>query len=239
MSFSSSHRSDQLEIMDDLQCSGEVVHQTLRELDFINRWLGGNDVTRNALKKVLLSRQQSEKLTIVDLGCGSGEMLKLILKDAEKAGRDVELIGIDANPHIIEFASIHCKGISQISFRAIDIFSEEFKKMDFDIVVATLFTHHFNKQDLAKLFDQLKKKARVAIVVNDLHRHVLAYHSIRLLTKFFSKSAMVKYDAPLSVARAFQKKDWIEILSKAGIMDFRLKWKWAFRWQLIIPTNPG
>ena len=71
------HRSNQIEIMDDLQCQGEVVHQTLRELEFINRWLGGNVVTLEAVKKLIMNRDH-ETLTIADLGCGGGDMLKLL-----------------------------------------------------------------------------------------------------------------------------------------------------------------
>jgi hypothetical protein len=45
---------------------------------------------------------------------------------------------------------------------------------------------------------------------------------------------MVKYDAPLSVQRAFKRNELELILEKAGIMNYKLRWKWAFRWQLII-----
>jgi len=72
------------------------------------------------------------------------------------------------------------------------------------------------------------------IFINDLHRHSLAYHSIHFLTKIFSDSYLVKNDAPLSVLRGFTKKDWELILQKAGFNSYSLKWKWAFRWLLII-----
>ncbi|MEQ9414600.1 MAG: SAM-dependent methyltransferase, partial [Cyclobacteriaceae bacterium] len=67
--------------------------------------------------------------------------------------------------------------------------------------------------------------------------HWFAYHSIRLLTKWFSKSPMVQFDAPVSVLRAFHRSDIISILKDAGINNYSLKWKWAFRWQLIIPAS--
>jgi hypothetical protein len=44
---------------------------------------------------------------------------------------------------------------------------------------------------------------------------------------------MVKHDAPLSVLRAFTKRELVEILEKAGLIDYRIKWRWAFRWQVI------
>lgn len=228
------HRSEEVEIMDDLTCDGEVVYQTLRELDFINQWLGGNQVTISALEKNWVVPSNKDQLTIVDLGCGSGEMLRIIALLANTQSRKVKLIGVDANPHIIQYADDHSKEFEYISFKAIDIFSEEFQKEKFDIVIATLFFHHFSSEQLIQFFPQLLKQTNRAIIINDIHRHALAYYSIKWLTYLFSRSKMVKYDAPLSVRRAFKKKELKSILEKAGIKNYELNWRWAFRWQLII-----
>ena len=80
-----SNRSQQIEIMDDLQCSGEVVHQTLRELEFINKWLGGNAITLDGVI-TLIHGHEKETLSIVDLGCGSGDMLRQIADWGRAAG---------------------------------------------------------------------------------------------------------------------------------------------------------
>ncbi|MEJ0054268.1 MAG: methyltransferase domain-containing protein [Bacteroidota bacterium] len=227
-----SHRSADVEIMDDLDCSGEVVHQTLRELEFINRWLGGNAVTLQATRQ-LVSSHEKETIHIADLGCGGGDMLKLLADWGRKNNLKLVLTGIDANPHIIAFAVANCKSYPEISFETLDIFSTGFRSRKYDIVMGTLFYHHFSQQSLVDFFSALKHQVRIGIVINDIHRHWLAFHSIRLLTKFFSKSAMVKFDAPLSVLRAFTRQELIEIFSEAGIQSYQLKWKWAFRWQLI------
>jgi hypothetical protein len=83
----------------------------------------------------------------------------------------------------------------------------------------------------------LKHQVRIGIVINDIHRHWLAYYSIKLLTRLFSKSAMVKFDAPLSVLRAFSRQELSDILHQAGIRHFQLSWKWAFRWQAVCPAK--
>jgi hypothetical protein len=67
-----------------------------------------------------------------------------------------------------------------------------------------------------------------------LHRHPVAYYSIKALTNLFSGSYLVKNDAPLSVLRAFRKKELQNLLLAAGIKNYSLRWKWAFRWQLIL-----
>ncbi len=219
--------------MDDLACDGEVVFQTLRELDVINRWLGGNAVTVQAVRKIWKNIPNGQTISIADLGCGGGEMLRIISALAEKENRKVKLIGFDANPHIVEYARSHSTKHPTISFETLNVFSQAFQKQKFDLVLATLFIHHFNETELITLFSSLKKQSS-AIIVNDIHRHPLAYHSIRLLTRLYSRSAMVKFDAPLSVMRAFKKNELRQMLEKAGIDNYELTWKWAFRWQLII-----
>lgn len=228
-------RSDKEEIMDDLECSGEVVYQTLRELEFINKWLGGNQVTLGGLDPLISKKEFVHKLTIADLGCGSGEMLKLV-NSRLNPPFDLQLLGIDANPHIISYAEKNCENINAISFKTANILDASFQQEKYDIIMATLFLHHFTNYQLIEIFRTLKRQARLGIVVNDLHRHPLAYYSIKLLTRIFSKSSMVKYDAPLSVLRGFRKNELVEILREAGIPNYSLRWRWAFRWQIIIPA---
>lgn len=231
-----SKRSEAIEIMDDLNASGPIIGQTLRELEFINKWLGGNAITLNGLEKILSSCSKPA-VTVADLGCGGGDLLMLISRDLKKKKITGNLVGIDANPHIIAYAQNHTASDTAISYKALNIFSDEFRQLKFDIVFATLFFHHFTREQLIDLFAHLKRVTSCGIVVNDLHRHPLAYHSIRLLTSMFSKSEMVKNDAPVSVHRGFSRKELKEILHAAGISSYSLAWKWAFRWQLVIPTG--
>lgn len=226
-------RSYEEELMDDLESSGEVINQTLRELEVINRLLGGNAVTTNGIQRLIAGKTDGHPLLIADLGCGGGDILVLIAKWAAKRGVEVQLIGFDANPHIIDYARKNCKAYDNISFEVQDIFSEEFKKRRFDIICCTLFTHHFKDNQLIDIFHQFKCQASLGTIINDLHRHWFAYYSIKLLTQVFSKSPMVKYDAPLSVARSFRKKDLRKIMQRAAIDKYRLRWMWAFRWQLL------
>jgi 2-polyprenyl-3-methyl-5-hydroxy-6-metoxy-1,4-benzoquinol methylase len=179
----------------------------------------------------------NRSIHIADLGCGSGEMLKIIARNFRKTNPQSTFVGIDANTNIVQYAQRHVSDFSEISVAAEDILGNAFQAKKFDVILATLFFHHFSSAQLIQIFKNLKKQTNVGIVINDLHRHWLAYYSIKLLTSFFSKSSMVKYDAPLSVLRGFRKNELIEILKKAGIENYSLKWKWAFRWQVVIPCD--
>jgi 2-polyprenyl-3-methyl-5-hydroxy-6-metoxy-1,4-benzoquinol methylase len=225
-------RSAELEIMDDLDCHGEVVDQTLRELEIINRLLGGDNVTIDGIGRLLnASDAEGNAITIADYGCGGGDLAIKIIQWAKRKNYNLNVVGIDANPHIISFAKENCKDFKEISFKTMDVFSNE---TTYDIITATLFVHHFDNEQLASLFKSMKAHSRLGVVINDIHRHSLSYHSIKWLTQLFSKSAMVKFDAPLSVRRAFKRGELVYILKMAGINNYKIRWKWAFRYQLII-----
>jgi len=75
------------------------------------------------------------------------------------------------------------------------------------------------------------------MIINDLRRSVWALIGIKLLTILFSKSSMVKNDAPLSVKRGFIKSELIDMLKSLKIINYKIKRKWAFRWLVAIPKD--
>jgi len=231
-----SKRSGDAEIMDDLDYAGLMMDRTLGELEVINRWLGGNHVTIDAIS-TLLKGTTKRTICVADLGCGRGDMLALIDRWAKKQGLDVNLIGIDANPYVIDAARKRLNEFPHIRLKAVNILSPAFQNEKFDVVIGTLFYHHFSDEQLITFFSRLKEQAHIGFLINDIHRHSLAYYSIKILTRLFSRSSMVKYDAPLSVLRAFSREELSRILYSAGIRNFTIKWKWAFRWQVIVFSN--
>jgi SAM-dependent methyltransferase len=229
-----SKRSEEPEIMDDFNCEGEVVSQTLKEIETINHLLGGNKVTINGMDLLLKRAPQQSTVRVLDLGCGSGEMLKKIHHHLLSKNVRAELTGIDANPFIVNEARINCKGYDNIKIEAGNAFDEKAFSQNYDIITSTLFTHHLTSAELLSVLPRWKEAAHLGIVINDLHRHPLAYHSIKWITKLLSRSKMVRYDAPLSVLRGFRRKEWDYILKAIRPEFYRVSWKWAFRWEVII-----
>jgi 2-polyprenyl-3-methyl-5-hydroxy-6-metoxy-1,4-benzoquinol methylase len=229
------NRVDLPEIMDDFTVSGDLIKRTLLEIERINRLLGGNSVTVSGVKYLLKkSARKNMKVTVADLGCGGGEMSMLLHDLGRTMGISMEITGIDANQHIVNFCQGKFANQPELKFEVCDVLSDSFGRKSCDIITATLFMHHFNDDELVALLKGLAKQAKLGIVINDLHRHWFAYYSIKFLTWMFSKSSMVKYDAPLSVRRAFKREELEKILESAGMQDYSLKWRWAFRWQVIV-----
>lgn len=218
--------------MDDFNIEGAVLHDALNKLAFINRWLGGNRVTIDGLKILLKNQSKDQPLVIIDLGCGGGDILMDIANFGKKKGYNFQLIGIDANNNTLEYAAKLSSGFENIEFRYVDVFSDEFNGLEYDIAITTLFLHHFEDSQLLRLMEHLLKTAKLGIVVNDLHRHRLAYYLFKLISVPIQNKMIVK-DGLTSVLRGFKRKE-LEKISQQLNARFQLKWKWAFRYQWIL-----
>ena len=237
MSFlvDTSHRSSEMEIMDDFTMEGVLFRDTLDKLEIINRFLGGNSVTINGLKKLLKNQPKNKTITIVDLGCGNGDILRDISKFGRKNNYSFKLIGIDANLAATEYAKELSKEYSELSFKTMDILSEDFKKQSYDVVLCTLFLHHLKNEELISFLKKTTENATIGLVVNDLHRHKLAYYLFKLIG-FFIKNKMVRQDGLTSVLRAFKRED-LENIAKEIKVHFSIQWKWAFRYLWILKKD--
>ena len=228
------------ELMDDLTLATDALRQNLDELETINTWLGGYRPVLDALARLRPRFPAGRPLRVADLGSGGGDTLRHVARWARKNVIPLELTGIDANSFMLEYAAAKSRAYPEISYRQFDIFSPEFQAQPYDILTCSLFCHHFTDEELVALLRQWHRQAQVAVVINDLHRHWLAYHSIKWLTRLLGGSYLVRHDAPLSVARAFRRADWVALLARAGITNYELRWRWAFRWQVIVrPVGLG
>ena len=220
--------------MDDLTLASDDLRRNLDELETINTWLGGYAPVLNALGRLRSRFPSGRPLRLADLGSGGGDTLRQIARWARKKALSVELTGIDANDFMLEYAAAKSGAYPEINYRQFDIFSPEFQALPYDVLTCSLFCHHFTDGELVTLLRRWQQQAQVAVVINDLHRHWLAYHSIKWLTRLLGGSYLVQHDAPLSVARAFRRADWVALLQQADITNYELRWRWAFRWQVVI-----
>ena len=232
--ISTKQRTDKEELMDDFSIGGDLLRDTLNKLENINRWLGGNKVTVNGLKGVLLNHPKEQEITIVDIGCGHGDILRDVAKFGRKNRYNFKLIGIDANPTAIVYANELSTDFPELSFETQDIFSAEFKNRKFDVVLATLFLHHFKEPELVSFLKNMLKQTKIGIVVNDLHRNKLAYYLFLLLSIFISNKMIIE-DGLTSVLRGFKRKDLKEMSKKINVKPI-VSWKWAFRYLWILKS---
>jgi 2-polyprenyl-3-methyl-5-hydroxy-6-metoxy-1,4-benzoquinol methylase len=225
------HRSYQPELLDRPDIPFEDIKRNMQELNFINTWLGGHTITTTGVEALVNTQTP---VTICEIGCGGGDNLVAIQKWCDKRNIAVTFIGIDINPHCIDVASKRLLNNTQLI--ASD-YKEVLLEKQPDIIFSSLFCHHFSDREMVKQLQWMKTNARLGFFINDLHRHKLAYYSIKALTAVFSNSYLVKHDAPLSVARGFTKDEWLQFFNIAGISNFSIEWKWAFRWLVVFKNT--
>jgi 2-polyprenyl-3-methyl-5-hydroxy-6-metoxy-1,4-benzoquinol methylase len=227
-------RSYQEELLDQDDIPFADIKRNMQELDFINTWLGGHDITIRGFKLLAGKRK---KITICEIGCGGGDNLFAIYTWAAKQGIDIEVIGIDIKLECIEYAKENCRSLVKANWICSD-YRHAYLPNKPDIIFSSLFCHHFTDEGVEHILRWMNHNSRLGFFINDLQRHSLAYYSIKILSRFFSRSYMVKNDAPLSVLRGFSKTELDTMMKKAfedGLKpDYSIKWKWAFRWLLIV-----
>ncbi|MES1220569.1 MAG: methyltransferase domain-containing protein [Bacteroidota bacterium] len=227
-----SYRSHQKELLDRENIPFADIRQNMHELNVINKWLGGHRITLHGLKQVVLNKKE---ITVCEIGCGGGDNLAVLRKWCAKKNIAASFIGIDINPNCIEYAK------SQIKNNNIEFITSDYRSLHFpkkpDIIFSSLFCHHFTDGELMQMLQWMQNNSAAGFFINDLHRNFFAYYSIKCITTLFSKSYLVKNDAPLSVLRGFSRKEWIALFEKAGIKKYTIQWKWAFRWLIVCPIK--
>ncbi len=225
-------RSLKKELLDQDDIPFEDIVLNMKELDFINTYLGGHSITISGFKKLLKTRKE---ISVCEIGCGGGDNLVAIDKFCRRNHVSTSFTSIDINKECIAFAKENTQN-ENVTFLISDYKKVFFNKEKPDIIFSSLFCHHFSEDELLDMLLWMKSNSTIGFFINDLHRHPWAYHFIKMATNLFSKSYLVKNDAPLSVLRGFRKSEWKEIFRKAEIKNYSIKWKWAFRY-LVIVTN--
>jgi 2-polyprenyl-3-methyl-5-hydroxy-6-metoxy-1,4-benzoquinol methylase len=234
MSINTKYRTDTPEIMDDFTLEGEVLQEALDKIAKINQFLGGNLLTLNGLKELILTVPKSKVITIVDIGCGNGDMLRVLSNYGNDNNYSFNLIGIDANAFTVNHAKKLSESYSNITFKCEDIFEYDFTQLKCDIILCTLTLHHFKNPEIESLLITFYANSKLGIVINDLHRSSLAYRLFQIICFLFQLNSMSREDGLTSILRGF-KKDELETFSKKlGFKKYTIQWKWAFRYQWII-----
>lgn len=223
------YRSYKKELLDGYNIPFADIKENMEELNTINRFLGGHAITLKGFSQLIGDRK---KITVCEIGCGGGDNLAAIARWCRLYDIELNCIGIDMKIECIDIASkrVELSGIS--SWIGHDYAGIQFDSKP-DIVFSSLFCHHFTNEALVQQLQWMQKNSTIGFFINDLHRNLIAYFSISLLTKLFSLSYLVRNDAPLSVARGFLKKEWIQLCAAAGIRHPQIQWKWAFRHLII------
>jgi ubiquinone/menaquinone biosynthesis C-methylase UbiE len=217
-------RRNDSEIMDDFSIQDERIDSALHELKTINILLGGKATTEKGFSILRKRKLLTDRLSVLDVGAGGADVFG-------NKSDEFSITALDKNPRTCEYLREHTNH-TIICGDAMDI---PFRDKSYDVVHVSLFLHHFTEEQVVGLMMSFSRIAHHGIIINDLRRSRLALTGIKILTLLFSRSTMVKHDAPLSVQRGFTKKELLQIFDRCSLSNFIIKRTWAFRWLVVIP----
>ena len=227
-------RSSAHEIMDNFSMEGEILRDALDKIAKINQLLGGNQLTLRGVQNFIATIPNETEITIVDVGCGNGDMLRTLSKYGLKHQLNFKLIGIDANAFTINHARELSINYPNISYYCEDVFGKNFGALKYDIVLCTLTLHHFRDNEIILLMTVFYANCSIGFVINDLHRSIISYRLFQILCFVFRLNSMSREDGLVSILRGFKKNELVNFSQKLNLKNYKIQWKWAFRYQWII-----
>jgi SAM-dependent methyltransferase len=222
-----SQRSACPELMDTEAVSFEEFRECLHTLGIINRFTLAYRPTLGWFERMMDGAGSGQAISVIDVGCGGGDMLRRIWKWARERHLDLELTGVDLNPWSKKSAEQITPRDAAIRFETADVFSLDASRRA-DFIVSSLFAHHLNDDELIRFIRWMDGHATRGWFINDLHRHPVPYLFLKYAGRLLISNRMNRHDGPVSVARGFTAAEWRHLLEAAGIPGERITIEWFF-----------
>ncbi len=229
------YRSQQKELIDlgpDFYTEQEYAH-CLQMLFRVNRFLGFFASTCRQLRRV------PAEASVLDVGCGNG----LFLLHLSRYYPRMRMQGVDVSKPAIELAQKTLAEwqlgdkAAQVKFTLQPQFRLDLAPLSVDVVLTTLVCHHIEDDDLVIFLQDIYHAAAIQVVINDLHRHHLAYRFYAWMSPWLFRNRLITHDGLISIQRGFKRAEWHALLQRAGIKQYQIKWRFPFRWSVILWKN--
>ncbi len=212
-SLSQRHTAE--EQMDAADLPATRYDRVLRDLARVNAVTMAPRATLRFFEAVHARHARAAPWRILDVGYGQGDMLRRIARWAGQRGQRVELFGIDLNTRSAASARSATPPDMMIDWRTGDY--RDLAGERWDIVLSSLVAHHMSDGERADFVKFMEDEAALGWMVNDLHRHRLAYLGYPWLARAMGVDPIVRADGQLSIARSFRRDEWYAMLARAGL----------------------
>lgn len=218
-------RSEEAEWLDGADLDAADLAHVLRDLATFNRIFLGHYPLLRWLGQAVRKVGNGAPLTLVDVGCGYGDLLRAVRRWSRRHKLDLNLVGVDLNPETIRIARAATDAADLIEFQAANVF-EMAAAAPVDLMVSSLVTHHLSDREITGFLRLMEGTARRGWAICDLQRSRFLYHFIGLASRLGGFHPMITHDGQLSVARSLTRAEWQERMADAGIpsADASIRW---------------
>jgi ubiquinone/menaquinone biosynthesis C-methylase UbiE len=227
-------RSLELEHLDKGDYTAEEYEGCIVELQRVNRWLGDASALRDSLMTEI-EKLNLQNFSVLDVGAGSGELLRVVAEWARQRGRKAQLTGVELNMRSVREISASATKFPEISAIRGDAFQLPFVDNQFDYALCSLFTHHFKNADVVGILCELSRVSSRGVFVIDLHRHPVAYFFYTTIGRLFLHNRLIREDGALSILRSFTPGELLDLARRAGLVNPRVERHFPYR--LVLAGN--
>jgi len=220
-----SRRSRETEWLDEAELHADELADVLRDLARFNGAMFGRRTVLNWLRRALRDAPQSEPLTLLDVGCGYGDLLRAISHWARQHDLPLHLVGVDLSKETVRIAQSATNARDGIEYHAVDIFDFQ-PDRPIDFVISSLLAHHFGDALIVAFLRWMEMTARKGWFIYDLQRHPVPYHFIGLMRLVTQLHPMVIHDGRISVSRSLTRAEWEDRIADAGIPRHKVTLRW-------------
>lgn len=221
-------RSLELEHLDKGDYTSEEYEGCIVELQRVNRWLGDASALKHSLVTEI-DRVDVRSFSVLDVGAGSGELLRVMATWSRTTHRCAQLVGLELNARSAKAIVEQSTAFPEISALRGDAFRLPFRNEQFDYAICSLFTHHFKDDKVVAILRELSRVAARGIFVIDLHRHPVAYCFYTTVARLFLHNRLIREDGALSILRSFKPDELASLAERAHLKDINVERHFPYR----------
>jgi 2-polyprenyl-3-methyl-5-hydroxy-6-metoxy-1,4-benzoquinol methylase len=199
MALLSTRALDAVEEMDRADCDPARLEQTYAQFALVNRAVSGwRGIYRHQLRPLLSA---SSATTLLDIGCGGGDVPVLLSRWAARDGLRLDITAIDPDRRAAAFAARR-RARAGVTFRqqtAAELLAEAAR---FDVVVSNHVLHHLDAAELAGFLAESAALSTGKVLHSDLRRSPAAYALFSAGALVFPGS-YIRRDGLTSIRRSY------------------------------------
>ena len=219
------------ELLDAPDIGAEERAQSLRHVEQVNRWLGGEQ----SVLEVIASRiQANTPYNILDIGTGNAGLPRAIAEWATEHNKPVSITATDVNPEMVRVARTFTAAFASIRVDQASAFDLPYDDNSFDCAFMSLTLHHFDDGDAIRALREMRRVSRGVVIVSDLERCWMNYLGSRLLAAtWWRRNPITRHDGPLSVLRSYTAGELRDFAQRANLPNFAVQRRFFYRLVLI------
>ncbi len=221
-------RSLELEHLDKGDYTPAEYEGCLVELRRVNRWLGDARALRRTLLRDI-ERQELKEFSVLDVGAGSGELLRVVAESACVRSARARLVGLELNARSARAIVEESRVYPEIGSVRGDALCLPFSDDAFDYAICSLFTHHFDDGGVVAILREMSRVASRRIFIIDLHRHPLAFFLYTTAGKIVLHNRLLREDGALSILRSFRPTELRHLAASAHLEEIEVQRRFPFR----------